>query len=145
MTRNGALLAILTATLGLGAATVTAQVDPAPGERVPQVQQPPSREPGQARKEERQPALSQEKIKQVEQALKDSGHDPGVVDGVMDQQTREALISFQKRNNLPTTGQIDEQTAQRLGVMIEERPATSPRAPGEGTPSRRAPKESGGY
>jgi peptidoglycan hydrolase-like protein with peptidoglycan-binding domain len=135
------LAAILAGSLGFATQIAQAQIAPGEGERVPETERPPAAG-GELRHKE--PALSQEKVKQIEQALKDRGHDPGAIDGVMDQQTRDALMAFQKSNDLPTTGRIDEQTAQKLGVMIEEKPATLPRSPAAGAPSR-APKQPGGH
>lgn len=59
---------------------------------------------------------SQQNIKQVQEALKSQGHDPGPVDGVMGPNTRQALRSFQKSKNLQATGQLDSATASALGV-----------------------------
>ena len=62
--------------------------------------------------------LEKEKKKDIEQALQDKGFDPGSVDGVIDTQTQSAISQFQRDNNLPATGTVDEQTAKRLGVEI---------------------------
>jgi peptidoglycan hydrolase-like protein with peptidoglycan-binding domain len=56
-------------------------------------------------------------IKDVQQALKDKGHDPGPVDGAMGARTREALKSFQSASNLKPTGTLDAETAEKLGVQ----------------------------
>jgi peptidoglycan hydrolase-like protein with peptidoglycan-binding domain len=61
---------------------------------------------------------SQETIKEVQQALKGKGHDPGAIDGIMGQQTSQALRDFQKKNNVKATGALDEETAQKLGVSL---------------------------
>ena len=58
----------------------------------------------------------QEDIRQVQQALKKEGHDPGPVDGVMGEKTQQALRDFQKSKNLKVTGRLDDQTADALGV-----------------------------
>ena len=62
--------------------------------------------------------LEKEKKKDIEQALQDKGFEPGSVDGVIDTQTQSAISKFQRDNNLPATGTVDEQTAKRLGVEI---------------------------
>ena len=64
--------------------------------------------------------MSAENIKKVEEALQERLHDPGPIDGVIDQRTRDALREFQKLNNLPVTGVVDEQTAARLGGVQPE-------------------------
>lgn len=61
---------------------------------------------------------SQETIKEVQQALKEKGHDPGAIDGIMGQKTGQALRDFQKKNNLKATGALDDETAQKLGVSL---------------------------
>ncbi|MGH7835754.1 MAG: peptidoglycan-binding domain-containing protein [Candidatus Binatia bacterium] len=55
-------------------------------------------------------------VKKVQEALKDKGHDPGPIDGVMGPKTQEALRAFQQSNNLKATGGIDAETAQKLGI-----------------------------
>ena len=62
--------------------------------------------------------LDKEKKKDIEQALQDKGFEPGSVDGVIDAQTQSAISQFQRDNNLPATGMVDEQTADQLGVEI---------------------------
>jgi hypothetical protein len=62
--------------------------------------------------------LEKEKKKDIEQALQDKGFEPGSVDGVIDRQTQSAISKFQRHNNLPATGTVDEQTAKQLGVEI---------------------------
>jgi peptidoglycan hydrolase-like protein with peptidoglycan-binding domain len=60
--------------------------------------------------------FSSEEIKQVQQALKDRGHDPGSATGVINDDTRQAIRDFQKANDLSVTGTLDRETAQKLGV-----------------------------
>ena len=55
-------------------------------------------------------------VRQVQEALKAQGHDPGPIDGVMGPQTQQAIREYQKSQNLSETGRIDAQTAQKLGV-----------------------------
>ncbi len=55
-------------------------------------------------------------VKDVQEALKDKGFDPGPIDGVMGHKTQEALRSFQQSKNLKVTGRLDSETAQQLGV-----------------------------
>jgi hypothetical protein len=57
--------------------------------------------------------LEKEKKKDIEQALQDKGFEPGSVDGVIDTQTQSAISQFQRDNNLPATGTVDEQTAKQ--------------------------------
>ena len=61
-------------------------------------------------------AAGQGNIKQIQEALKDKGFDPGPIDGVMGQKTQEALRSFQQSKNLKVTGRVDSETARELGA-----------------------------
>jgi hypothetical protein len=55
-------------------------------------------------------------VRQVQEALKAQGHDPGPIDGVMGPQTQEALRAYQRSQNLTETGRLDAQTSEKLGV-----------------------------
>ena len=55
-------------------------------------------------------------VRQVQEALKAQGHDPGSVDGVMGPQTQEAIRAYQRSQNLTETGRLDAQTSEKLGV-----------------------------
>ena len=57
-------------------------------------------------------------IKKAQDALKANGLNPGA-GGKMDPATQEALQDFQKKNNLPATGVLDEKTAAKLGVNLK--------------------------
>ncbi len=68
---------------------------------------------------------SDDNVKQVQEALKSQGHDPGPVDGVMGPKTRQALRAFQKSKNMQASGQLDSQTASALGVSTSGTPGSS--------------------
>ena len=55
-------------------------------------------------------------VRKMQQTLQDKGHYRGEVDGVFGLRTRASILGFQKAENLPVTGQIDMQTADKLGV-----------------------------
>jgi hypothetical protein len=55
-----------------------------------------------------------ELIKMAQRVRKDSGFDPGHVDGSFGHRTREATKNFQIKNRLEPTGELDEQTRDRL-------------------------------
>jgi peptidoglycan hydrolase-like protein with peptidoglycan-binding domain len=59
--------------------------------------------------------LSHDQIREVQQALQEKGFNPGT-SGVLDSKTRDALRLFQKNNNIPMTGSVDNETAEKLGV-----------------------------
>ena len=54
--------------------------------------------------------------REVQEALKAKGNDPGPIDGRMGPKTRAALKAFQEGNGLKATGQLDNQTAEKLGI-----------------------------
>src|SRR5215218_7354372 len=51
--------------------------------------------------------LSQEQVRRVQQRLVEFGHDPGTVDGIMGERTRDALRSFQQSRGIEPTGEPD--------------------------------------
>ena len=61
-------------------------------------------------------ALSPEQVRRVQQGLVEANHDPGPVDGIMGQKTREALRAFQRARGLEPTGEPDERTLMELGA-----------------------------
>jgi hyperosmotically inducible protein len=60
-------------------------------------------------------------VRQAQEALKAKGFDPGAIDGVMGEQTREAIREFQKAEKLPVTGQLDPATLKGLGLDSQPR------------------------
>jgi peptidoglycan hydrolase-like protein with peptidoglycan-binding domain len=56
-------------------------------------------------------------VRDAQGALSQHGFDPGPADGMMGARTREALMDFQRQNNLPATGRLDSRTAQALNVQ----------------------------
>lgn len=80
-----------------------------------------SSDPGKAGQSSRsasqsQGMSSQQDVRQAQEALKNQGHDPGPVDGVMGSQTRQALRAFQSKNGLKQTGMLDAETKQKLNI-----------------------------
>jgi peptidoglycan hydrolase-like protein with peptidoglycan-binding domain len=57
-----------------------------------------------------------EEHRKLQEALKAKGNDPGPIDGRMGPKTRAALKAFQEANGLKATGQLDSQTADKLGL-----------------------------
>lgn len=60
-------------------------------------------------------------VKNLQMVLEGVGYPPGRSDGYFDQRTREAVMAFQRQQNLPATGVVDEATAQRLNQVLLER------------------------
>jgi peptidoglycan hydrolase-like protein with peptidoglycan-binding domain len=59
-------------------------------------------------------------MKAVEEALQAKGYKVGRVDGIADNDAREAIRSFQQDNGLPITGMVDQRTADKLDVRISK-------------------------
>ena len=57
-----------------------------------------------------------EQTRKAQEALKAKGNDPGPIDGKMGPKTRAAIKAFQEANGMKGTGQLDAQTAEKLGV-----------------------------
>jgi peptidoglycan hydrolase-like protein with peptidoglycan-binding domain len=65
----------------------------------------------------------------AQQALKTQGFDPGPIDGRMGPRTRAALGDYQRKNDLPVTGMLDDATMTKLDVRSSRAgdvPAASP-------------------
>jgi peptidoglycan hydrolase-like protein with peptidoglycan-binding domain len=60
-------------------------------------------------------------VQAMQQNLQERGHYHGKIDGVFGLRTRASIREFQKAENLPITGQLDLQTARKLGVRPESR------------------------
>jgi lipid-binding SYLF domain-containing protein/peptidoglycan hydrolase-like protein with peptidoglycan-binding domain len=63
-----------------------------------------------------------EDVRQIQQALADMQYNPGEVNGMMSSQTQQAIREFQWLNDLPVTGNLDEQTK----ISINNQMNTSP-------------------
>lgn len=63
-------------------------------------------------------------IRAAQQALVDCGYDPGPVDGVMSEQTSDALREFQHDNHLRESGVLDDETA--LALKLDESEISAP-------------------
>jgi hypothetical protein len=83
-----------------------------------------------------QMVVSPDHIKSAQEALKARGHNPGSVSGRMDEKTQQALRDFQKANNLPATGVLDEKTAEKLGVTLDSEKRSIP----QGGPDNTMPR-----
>jgi peptidoglycan hydrolase-like protein with peptidoglycan-binding domain len=56
-------------------------------------------------------------VMQAQERLKAAGLTPGPIDGSLTPLTRDALRQYQKRHNLPVTGDLDKATLQALGIQ----------------------------
>src|SRR3989338_224012 len=54
------------------------------------------------------------RVKEAQIYLVNAGFNPGLIDGAMDRSTRNAIMNFQKANNLKVTGFIDFKTWRNL-------------------------------
>jgi peptidoglycan hydrolase-like protein with peptidoglycan-binding domain len=78
-----------------------------------------------------QMVVSPENVRRAQEALKTKGYNPGAASGNLHPGTQEALRSFQKDNDLPVTGVLDQSTAAKLGIDMGR---------DSNVPSRRAPE-----
>src|SRR5437588_6991805 len=58
--------------------------------------------------------MSRDDVQELEQALADAGYDPGVIDGIFDDQTQAAISEFQADHALVATGIVDPETGELL-------------------------------
>ena len=89
------------------------------------------------------PALAQDRtaIEKAQKTLKEKGHDPGSIDGVMGPQTTAALRAYQKEQGLEATGRLDATTLSKLGgaTRSTDQAATQPSAQQGAKPSKDEP------
>ncbi len=55
-------------------------------------------------------------IYKIQKRLTELGYEPGPTDGVMGERTKKAIMMFQKDNNLPASGKIDNDTIHKLEI-----------------------------
>jgi peptidoglycan hydrolase-like protein with peptidoglycan-binding domain len=83
---------------------------------------------------------SEQVVRQVQEQLKQKGHEVGPVDGIMGPQTKDALKEFQQKEGIQASGELDQQTLQALGV--DAAAAVGGTAPGA-APTVGAPSDTG--
>jgi peptidoglycan hydrolase-like protein with peptidoglycan-binding domain len=113
--------AILTGTLGLRAQITSAQTKPVgtnPLENRNSEKQFEQRNSSISGNQQDMTGMSADDINQAKEALRAKGLNPGPMNGSVDSQTRQALREFQQDNDLPATGNLDQQTAGKLGVTV---------------------------
>jgi len=64
---------------------------------------------------------SRPNAKQIQTALKNAGYDPGVIDGKMGKQTKEAIRAFQRANNLNADGRVGKKTWKLLREYLYQK------------------------
>ena len=83
-----------------------------------------------------------DQVKAIQQALKDQGHDPGDIDGIMGPKTQAALRDYQQKQGLKSTGRLDAETSAKLGVEAKTSAAPSSSGSPAASPSTSAPASS---
>jgi len=63
---------------------------------------------------------SDEQVKSAQIMLEGLGESPGRTDGYFDRQTEEAVSSFQEKEELEVTGEVNEETGERLQELLIE-------------------------
>jgi peptidoglycan hydrolase-like protein with peptidoglycan-binding domain len=81
-------------------------------------------------------------VERAQKALKQHGHDPGPIDGVMRPQTSAALKAYQQKHGLRVTGELDAETAAKLGESPHIS-APSARTGGDKRPNAVDPAQAG--
>ncbi len=61
-------------------------------------------------------SLSRWQIRRVQEALNDRGFNSGEADGIWGDETRQALVNFQKAQNFRPDGQLDQMNLDALGL-----------------------------
>jgi peptidoglycan hydrolase-like protein with peptidoglycan-binding domain len=77
------------------------------------------------------PLSSPEMVRRAQGALKEQGYYEGEADGVMSPRTASALRAYQREHNLQETGDLDPQTAKRLGIVGATSVERTPERPRE--------------
>jgi peptidoglycan hydrolase-like protein with peptidoglycan-binding domain len=67
-----------------------------------------------------QSSQNQQHVREVQQKLMQEGHDVGSIDGQFGPKTQAALRSFQQEEGLQPSGQIDQQTLEKLGIASSD-------------------------
>lgn len=75
---------------------------------------------------------SGEKVRQVQQKLKQWGYYTGTVDGVYGQATYDAVVKFQRKNGLTADGVIGSSTAAAIGITLTNSSNSSTSQPSRG-------------
>lgn len=67
-----------------------------------------------------------EDVKELQKKLAEQGHYKGVIDGMYGRQTKAAVTSYQKANNLTVDGMAGPQTQGSINSAVKQDVATSP-------------------
>lgn len=92
-------------------------------------------------------AADETSIRQAQQALKDKGYQVGEIDGVMGDNTRQALMKFQQDQGMQATGELDQKTIAALegtGSSTQQGQAPSSESPTRGTEQMPGASSGGG-
>lgn len=140
---NHTLTAAVALAVGLGMAGIAqAQMNPPPGAQTHPMSQTPSGNYGTAPQTpetnsqmQQQVNVSPSQIQEAQQQLKAQGLYHGAIDGKMGPETQNAISQFQRKQGLPATAQLDQQTMSRLSGNQESGTSQTPMTPSTGTQS----------
>ena len=87
--------------------------------------------------------LSSDQIRQVQMMLIQRGFDIDDADGVLDQRTIQAVITFQRQHGFQATGQIDNETVSALGLsnLSEQHGGATKSTTGQGGAAAQPPAD----
>jgi peptidoglycan hydrolase-like protein with peptidoglycan-binding domain len=131
------LLSVSVIVASVGLAIPSWAQDTPRGSSQPGAAQPAPSEPPPGSRAGTSQELSQNDMRLIQQRLEEKGYPPGNRDGTADETTRAAIRKFQQDEGIPTTGRIDEVTANRLGFRYAKGPAGSSGAGERSTPAER--------
>ena len=60
-------------------------------------------------------------VRTVQRALRDKGLYGGLIDGVVEEETRKALLDFQEQAHINRSGMVDRPTLEALGILEDDR------------------------
>jgi len=109
-------------TTGIGGGEPSARSQPAATSSMSGSSQAPPREQAQSGSTSSKGAIghparmASNEVRQAQQKLKDDGDYTGQIDGLAGPQTHQAVMAYQKKNNLKVTGRLDRQTREKLGL-----------------------------
>ncbi len=102
--------------LAVAAPASAAQQQQPQSKMQPQTQRPAASQNSRMQGNQSAANLSQNQIRQVQQALDQKGFKAGRTDGKLGPETKSALNQFQQKQGLQATGQPDQQTLAALGI-----------------------------
>lgn len=84
----------------------------------------------------RKPTISTAEVREIQTTLRQLGHDPGPVDGIIGRQTRNAVRAYQASTGLPVDGMV---TRDLITVLRTTKAGATPKEPPAVSTAKAAP------